>query len=333
MSNATPLVSIIIDTYNNGPFIEESIASALDQDFPTTDFEVLVIDDGSTDETESIIATFGDRIRYIRKENGGQSSAFNVGFEAAKGKYLTLLDGDDTCTPNRARIISEEFASHPEVGMILSSMHRLGDEIDLQETRPELHNVKLSHETLQQIHKCSFGIGRTSLRRSVLHHVMPLPEKSPIGADIYLLSLLWFTNISSLPHHMTIYRLHDGNRYATPSADAAKAKAQYTDNEISAIRKRIEQVPGYDKRLLDEFLLPFEHMRDTFRYQYALHTEKATRSDLAKLLLQQVKASRRDWSFSYRLYKYLRIPFLLLPPPHLSEQLRESWLNFSKPYS
>jgi glycosyltransferase involved in cell wall biosynthesis len=74
-----PYVSVLIDTYNYGRFIEQAIESVLSQDFTMERVEILVVDDGSTDDTEERVKKYGAKIRYLRKENGGQASAFNLG--------------------------------------------------------------------------------------------------------------------------------------------------------------------------------------------------------------------------------------------------------------
>jgi glycosyltransferase involved in cell wall biosynthesis len=81
-----PFFTVLIDTYNYGEFIEEAVASALGQDFPIEEREILVVDDGSTDNTQERLQKFGEAIWYFKKPNGGQASAFNFGFEQAREK-------------------------------------------------------------------------------------------------------------------------------------------------------------------------------------------------------------------------------------------------------
>ena len=89
-----PFFSIIIPTYNRAGFIEKSIQTVLDQDF--ADFEVIVVDDGSTDNTKKIVSVIEDkRLKYFYKENGERGAARNFGIKKAKGKYITFLDSDD----------------------------------------------------------------------------------------------------------------------------------------------------------------------------------------------------------------------------------------------
>jgi glycosyltransferase involved in cell wall biosynthesis len=87
------LVSIIINNYNYGHFVSEAIDSALNQTY--SQIEVIVVDDGSTDNSRKIIASYEHRITSILKENGGQASALNAGFAATQGDIICFLDADD----------------------------------------------------------------------------------------------------------------------------------------------------------------------------------------------------------------------------------------------
>ena len=91
-------VSIIIDNYNYGRFLREAVDSALCQTYPCT--EIIVVDDGSTDDSRDIIASYGDRIVPILKANGGQGSAFNAGFAVSRGHIVFFLDADDFLYPH-----------------------------------------------------------------------------------------------------------------------------------------------------------------------------------------------------------------------------------------
>jgi glycosyltransferase involved in cell wall biosynthesis len=92
-----PSVSVVIPTYNRARTIERAIDSVLAQTFQ--DFEVIVVDDGSQDETKGVLSRFGDRIRLIIQENRGVSAARNTGIQAAHGKWIAFLDSDDEWHP------------------------------------------------------------------------------------------------------------------------------------------------------------------------------------------------------------------------------------------
>ncbi len=86
-------ISVLINNYNYARFLPACIDSVLAQDY--ADFEIIVVDDGSTDDSRDIIASYGTRIVPVLKENGGQASSFNAGFAASSGQILCLLDADD----------------------------------------------------------------------------------------------------------------------------------------------------------------------------------------------------------------------------------------------
>ena len=100
-NTASPLVSIIIPVYNGSNYMREAIDSALAQTYEN--IEIIVVNDGSTDggETERIALSYGDRIRYISKENGGVSSALNTGIANMRGEYFSWLSHDDRYTPRK----------------------------------------------------------------------------------------------------------------------------------------------------------------------------------------------------------------------------------------
>jgi glycosyltransferase involved in cell wall biosynthesis len=106
-------ITVLIPAYNVEKYIAEAIRSVLEQTF--TDFELLIIDDGSTDETVAEIHTFNDpRIRLIRANHEGFAAALNRGIEEAKGHYIARFDADDICYPERLRIQYDFMNAHPE---------------------------------------------------------------------------------------------------------------------------------------------------------------------------------------------------------------------------
>ncbi len=107
------MVSVIIPTYNRGWIVKESILSVLAQTFQ--DFELIVVDDGSTDHTQAILDEFQDRIEVIHQKNSGVSAARNHGVAAAKGKLIAFLDSDDLWMPGKLAIQTEFFASNPDI--------------------------------------------------------------------------------------------------------------------------------------------------------------------------------------------------------------------------
>ena len=104
----TPLVSVVIPTFNRGNFVRWAIQSALSQTHSAV--EVIIVDDGSTDETEEVIQTIKDpRVRYFRTDNQGNYCARNIGLEKAKGEFIAFLDSDDQFLPEKIAKQLEQF--------------------------------------------------------------------------------------------------------------------------------------------------------------------------------------------------------------------------------
>jgi glycosyltransferase involved in cell wall biosynthesis len=101
-ASITGLVSAIIPTYNYGKYVSEAVDSILEQSYGP--IEIIVVDDGSTDNTAEVLKAYGDKIHYIHKKNAGLSAARNTGIAAAKGEFLAFLDADDKWKPNKIEL-------------------------------------------------------------------------------------------------------------------------------------------------------------------------------------------------------------------------------------
>src|SRR5712692_7149196 len=107
-----PIVSVLIDTYNHERFIEQAIVSVLEQQgVSPAEMEVVVVDDGSTDNTAEVVRKFAPRVRCLSKPNGGQASAFNAGVPETRGEIVSFLDGDDWWAPNKLCAVLEQMGA------------------------------------------------------------------------------------------------------------------------------------------------------------------------------------------------------------------------------
>lgn len=124
-AGACPGVSVIIPAYNYGRYLRESVQSVLDQDY--SEFEVVVVDDGSTDDTRRIVEVFSTpRVRYIYQTNSGLSAARNTGIKNARFPFLAFLDADDTWRPTMLSTVMERFRTLPkEVGLVACASARV----------------------------------------------------------------------------------------------------------------------------------------------------------------------------------------------------------------
>ena len=123
-------VSVIIPVYNAEKYISEAIESVLNQSYE--DFEVIVIDDGSKDNTLSIIKKYNRKIRWKSQENKGQASAINEGIKMAKGEYVAYLDADDVCMPDRLEIQVKYLDARRNVGLVYSSFYQINSSGEIQ---------------------------------------------------------------------------------------------------------------------------------------------------------------------------------------------------------
>jgi glycosyltransferase involved in cell wall biosynthesis len=137
--NSTPLVSVVIPAYNCAQYIALAVQSALDQDYPHK--EIIVVDDGSTDNTANVLAGFGERIIVRQQSNSGVAAARNHGMRVARGEFIALLDADDLWLPGKLRKQVDYLAAHPELGAVYCAW---------REWRPDANGVfvvpKLDHD-------------------------------------------------------------------------------------------------------------------------------------------------------------------------------------------
>jgi glycosyltransferase involved in cell wall biosynthesis len=119
-------VSVVIPTYNYGRFIAEAIQGALKQSHPAS--EIIVIDDGSTDDTESAVKPFGEKVRYIRQQNSGVCAARNRGVAESSGEYIAFLDADDIWESTKVEKQLRRFAEDPEIGLVHCGMREFDSE-------------------------------------------------------------------------------------------------------------------------------------------------------------------------------------------------------------
>lgn len=119
MANKKPLVSIVMPTYNCATYLPESIESILAQTYNA--YEIVVIDDGSVDNTKLVLEPYKEKIRYIDLgRNEGLPIARNLGIQSAKGEYVAFLDADDIWMPEKLKRSIDQFMKNPDAGMVYS---------------------------------------------------------------------------------------------------------------------------------------------------------------------------------------------------------------------
>lgn len=120
-------VSIIVPCFNQAPYLGEALDSVLSQTY--SNWECIIVDDGSTDETASVASRYtamDQRFRFIQKENGGVASARNLGIQNSSGEFIVPLDGDDKLHSDYIRLAMEHFGAHPETELVYSQVEFFG---------------------------------------------------------------------------------------------------------------------------------------------------------------------------------------------------------------
>ena len=211
-----PRVSVIINNYNYGLFLREAIDSALNQTYSHT--KVIVVDDGSTDDSREIIASYRDRIISVLKKNGGQASAFNAGFAVSQGDIICFLDADDIFMPDKVAEIVEIFRCQQDIGWCFHSLSLLDNNTKLFIKQSKKYSsgecdfrVRIKRAKLPYIHTATSGLCFT---RPLLQRILPMPEDIAIASDNYLkfavaaLSKGFFLN-----KELVLQRIHGNNAY------------------------------------------------------------------------------------------------------------------------
>ena len=209
-----PLVSIVITNYNYGRFIRAAVDSALAQTYPNV--EVIVVDDGSTDQSREVLQSYGSRIASVLKRNGGQGSAFNAGFAASRGEVVIFLDADDGLGPSAAAQVVAAW--RPGIAKVQFQL----DIVDANGTRtgvrvPDFEVFLPNGDLRDLIRRCgeypTAPCSGNAFSRTALKRVMPLDEHQwTTPADKPLLTLTpFFGDVVSLRKTLGVYRIHDSN--------------------------------------------------------------------------------------------------------------------------
>lgn len=212
-----PLVSVVINNYNYGRYLGQAIESALQQRYPCV--EVIVVDDGSTDESRGVIAGYGHRIIPVYKANGGQASALNAGFEESQGEIVLFLDADDMLRPAIVEAIVHAFRADPS---LVKVQYRLalvdGSGAPTGEVMPPLDRPMPNGYLRQQVLTYPDDISwlptsGNAFAAEALRRIFPIPEAEyPICADYYLLNMAALLGpVASLEQVGGCYRVHGAN--------------------------------------------------------------------------------------------------------------------------
>lgn len=174
-----PMVSVIIPTFNRVAFLREAIDSVLAQ--TAKDFELIIIDDGSTDGTRETIGPYGERLRYIFQPHAGVSAARNLGIRHAVGNFITFLDSDDLWLPKKLARQIEWMAAHPE--MLLCYTDEIWIRRGVRVNQKKIHAKAGGWIYPMCLPRCIISPSSVLMRRELFEMVGCFDERLPVCED------------------------------------------------------------------------------------------------------------------------------------------------------
>lgn len=206
-------VSVVINNYNYGCYLRQCIDSVLNQTGPAD--EIIMVDDGSTDNSLEILGSYADLIKVISKKNGGQASALNAGFFASEGNWILFLDADDWLKPNCIRTLKEHLnPDYTKIHFHLSCVSKAtpADAFIPPKTEPLAAGAVFDTVKLTGYYSTPPTSGNL-FNRAYLKTIFPIPEKEyRICADVFMLfSNLKIQNVHPIHESLGYYRIHRQN--------------------------------------------------------------------------------------------------------------------------
>jgi len=312
-----PFVSVLIDTYNHERFIEEAIVSVLEQDLPASEREILVVDDGSTDTTPEIVRKFEPRLRLIRKPNGGQASAFNVGIPECRGEIVSFLDGDDWWAREKLRIVASALSANAECGIVGHGITNAFEDgkgtPDAAGKAERLRLNSLAGARVFRLRKSYLGTSRMTLRTRIARQILPVPETLTIEADEYLFTLAAaMTDLLILPDVLTYYRQHGANLYnaAGGTANGLRRKQRIMAALAMTLRRELplQGVPADAVECVCEIV-------ENEARQMRLMLEGGAPWETLRVERAIYRIMHGDAPLTHRIFRFATmIPALMLPP-------------------
>ena len=302
-TSAKPLVSILINNYNYGRFLSCAIDSALAQEWQNV--EVIVVDDGSTDDSREIMRSYGQRIKAVVKENGGQASAFNAGFAASRGEIICLLDSDDVFYPGKVTRVMELYQQHPDIGWLFHPLDYIaGDGTDYGATqRYGVHgSCKLSlREQMIDEGNLTFDPPATTgltFRRSTLGRILPMPEAEGVVLSDHYIKYMAFLSANGffLDEMLAKLNIHDSNLYTLrQDSKAVKLGVRITVHTAYWVKKNYPDAARFTAKLMAFGIYRLEPSHDMEKETLTLISEYLSSLSRWNRFLTLVKIIIKKW--------------------------------------
>jgi glycosyltransferase involved in cell wall biosynthesis len=264
-----PQVSVVIPAYNSARYVREAIQSVLSQTY--SKFEVVVVDDGSTDDTESAVRSFGDRVTYVRQDNKGAGAARNEGIKKSEAPYVAFLDSDDLWLPGKLAEQIPLLEQDPEIGLVYSDWAVVPQQGETEQSH--LRNLPAtSGYVFDALVQCGFILtSGTVVRRSCLDDVGIFDETLAIAQDYDLwlrIAYRWKVTLVNKP---------------------LVIKREWNGNLSSNLRKTVTEEIALFEKILRDFPNMSPRRRRLVRHQLSLCYRDVGYDDFDRMLLTQAR--------------------------------------------
>ncbi|AFY96791.1 glycosyltransferase family 2 protein [Chamaesiphon minutus] len=298
-----PLVSILINNYNYGSYLNAAIDSSLNQTYLNT--EIIVVDDGSTDSSQEIIRSYGDKIKPVFKPNGGQASAFNAGFVKSSGNIICFLDSDDIFLPTKVEEVIRVFAKFNDIDWVFHPLFSMQtDELKKDILNP-LFECKSQLLTIEEIDfRDSMRAGELprfvpqtsafSFSRKILKQIFPIPEdrKTYLGDTYLAMACVSQSKGCVIDKKISIYRLHGDNAYS--NKEIIKSRETFMKLHLVTgywLRTNFSDLSRYTNKFFSKGLACFWLSKNPHaRYKEFIKNYFAYLSTLEKILVIMLSA-------------------------------------------
>jgi glycosyltransferase involved in cell wall biosynthesis len=250
MIASEPLVTILINNYNYGQFLAQAIDSALAQSY--SNLQIIVVDDGSTDNSREVMRRYGNRIAPIFKANEGQASALNAGYSESKGSWVALLDSDDLFLSSKVQTLMSYAKAFPLAGLMAHNLNYCDEEGEATAFPGfETSDVRLVDDRAKarrgKFSGCLPPTSALAIHRDTASKIFPIPPDFTIAADNFVqTAALALTPVLVVPEFLAIQRIHPKNSYTRRTKTEEFSLKEYVVRARLAYRIK-ERFPFLEK--------------------------------------------------------------------------------------
>jgi len=239
MSKNNPLVSVLMPVYNGEKYLNEAIDSILRQTY--SDFEFIIVNDGSTDKTEEIILSYADeRIRYVKnEENIRLIRTLNKGIDLAKGKYIARMDADDISFQNRLEVQVQFMENNPQIGLCGSFLKTIGNKIGTVRFHTDDDTIRFRLLFSTYLRHPSVMIRKEVIQN---HNIMYNADYLHVEDHKMWVDISKHTKLAIIPELLIKYRVHDDNISVKHQKIQANTESKIREEQLCTLGIKIDEI-------------------------------------------------------------------------------------------